>query len=332
MPILNKHVVITSIFAPTHAVRSFAAQADTRVIVAGDKKSPPEYDCPGVRFIDWHEQGRMGSKLASLLPYNHYCRKMLGYLAAVAEGAQYILDTDDDNIPKVDIALPSFDTTAPAVPGNRGFVNIYELYTDKKIWPRGLPLRLINTKTIERDAVSGTVGDVGIWQGLADGDPDVDAIYRLTNGALVDFDSFGPVALEAGTICPFNSQNTLFRNELFALLYLPGTVTFRYTDILRGLIAQPIMWAAGYRLGFFDATVVQERNAHDFTRDFESEVPMYLTLEKVIPLCQSVISAERSIGDNLAACYSKLAQAGIVQAAELPMVEAWLHDLKMAQA
>ena len=58
------------------------------------------------------------------------------------------------------------------------------------------------------------------------------------------------MVLGTGTMSPFNTQNTLIRKELFALLYLPTYVTFRFTDILRGLVAQPIMWAAGYALGF----------------------------------------------------------------------------------
>ena len=41
-------------------------------------------------------------------------------------------------------------------------------------------------------------------------------------------------------------------------MYLPTFVTFRFTDILRSYVAQPIMWNAGYRLGFTNATVTQK--------------------------------------------------------------------------
>ena len=73
----------------------------------------------------------------------------------------------------------------------------------------------------------------------------------------------------------------LFRKEFFPLLYLPSFVTFRFTDILRGFVAQPILWKAGFNLGFTEATVFQERNAHNYVRDFESEIPMYLHTEKI---------------------------------------------------
>ena len=106
------------------------------------------------------------------------------------------------------------------------------------------------------------VNKIGIWQGLADLDPDVDAIYRLTSNKEVTFDKGDPIVLGKETWCPFNSQNTLFASpQFFPLLYLPAFVTFRFTDILRGYVAQPILQAAGYRLGFTEATVYQDRNA-----------------------------------------------------------------------
>ena len=79
--------------------------------------------------------------------------------------------------------------------------------------------------------------NVGVWQGLADEDPDVDAIYRLTSDTPCYFNERNPVVLAKGTVCPFNTQNTIIIKPLFNLLYLPTTATFRFTDILRGLVA-----------------------------------------------------------------------------------------------
>ncbi len=126
--------------------------------------------------------------------------------------------------------------------------------------------------------------------------------------ALVDntpctFEKRAPIILEEGTICPFNSQNTAFRKEFFPLLYLPSFVTFRFTDILRGLVAQPILWKAGFNLGFTEATVFQERNAHNYLRDFESEIPMYLQTEKAVKITLECISENNSISANLLAAY-----------------------------
>jgi hypothetical protein len=100
----------------------------------------------------------------------------MGYLYAMQNGAEVIIDTDDDNIPKSNWEFPEFGGSFESIPGDMGFINIYNYYTDQKIWPRGLPLYLINKVKIN-NVLKCENFMVGIWQGLADGDPDVDAIY-----------------------------------------------------------------------------------------------------------------------------------------------------------
>ena len=71
-------------------------------------------------------------------------------------------------------------------------------------------------------------------QGLANLDPDVDAIYRLTQPLDVHFKSDIPaVALPRDVVCPWNSQNTLFAQDAFWGLLIPVTTTFRVCDIWR---------------------------------------------------------------------------------------------------
>ncbi len=322
-----KAIVITSIASPTPAVAAFLRVPGWRVYVVGDRKTPPDWACAGVRYLSVAEQTASPGALAPVLPWNHYCRKMLGYLAAAADGATTIVDTDDDNLPKAGWGMPAFSGTWDAVPEGRGFVNIYRLFTDQHIWPRGFPLARVLAPEAHPDALTPAAAEVGIWQGLADGDADVDAIYRLTCNQLVAFAARAPVVLQPGTLCPCNSQNTAFRKETFPLLYLPATVTFRFTDILRGLVAQPILWAAGYTLGFTGATVVQERNPHDYQRDFLDEVPMYRHAAAVPDLVAAALDPAASIPDNLRRAYAALQRAGIVLKAELGMVDGWLDDL-----
>jgi STELLO glycosyltransferases len=325
---MKKYIVITSIFKPTKAVIEFSKIPEHQLIVVGDKKTPADWQCDNVDFISVAKQEIFKSELSKILPFNHYCRKMLGYIKAIICGADYIVDTDDDNIPKGNWNFPGFENKFNCLPENNGFINIYQLYTKQKIWARGLPLRLINNKFELENDLTIKECKVGIWQGLADEDPDVDAIYRLTYDTPCYFEEREPVVLGKGTISPFNTQNTIIRKELFPLLYLPTYVTFRFTDILRGLVAQPIMWLYGYQLGFVNATVVQKRNPHDYMQDFISEIPMYENCEKIIELVANSISFSNGIETNLYNAYNALLKENIVCGKEMITLEAWLKDLK----
>ena len=329
--------VITSIFPPTASVASFArSPAFEQVIVVGDLKSPERYDLAGTRFIPVGEQRGQSWRMNSRLPFNHYCRKMIGYLEAVRDGARILFDTDDDNClidgQPGDLWSTACDLEAGAQLAGQAYVNVYRHFTDQPIWPRGLPLDLIKQA---RSAVvpvrpRSDAATVGVWQGLANGDPDVDAIYRLVSNEPCDFAAKPAVVLPQGLCCPFNSQNTAFLRELLPLMYLPAFVSFRYTDILRGLIAQPVMWAAGYRLAFAAPSVFQERNAHDYVKDFQSEVSMYLTGRQAYEIAVATSSPSRSMADNLKAVYGALAERQIVEARETELLSLWLDDCATA--
>jgi len=324
---MKKNIVITSIFNPTEAVEKFAKLPDYELIVVGDRKTPADWSFNNVKFLSITEQDEVSSKLSQALPYNHYCRKIVGYVYAAKNGADVLIDTDDDNIPYDNWSFPETTGKFDFLEENLGFTNIYQAYTDAPIWPRGLPLKLI-TQKFKFDSLSQKDDcKVGIWQGLADEDPDVDAIYRLTSDVPCYFNKREPIVIGKGTISPFNSQNTLYIKELFPLLYLPCFVTFRFTDILRGLVAQPIMWLHGYNLGFTNATVVQKRNPHDYLKDFISEIPMYTQGENVIDIVSTAINASNTVSGNLYNAYTALEKQGIVTAKELEVLELWLAEI-----
>jgi len=322
-------IVITTIFEPSEAVRRFAALREHQLIVVGDRKTPRSWRCDNARFLPLEEQKALAPELDRRMPLDHYCRKMFGYLYAMREGAGLIVDTDDDNIPKPDFGFPPLEGAFATMPGELGFINVYRYFTAQKIWPRGLPLRCISTQPAFATQLEQS--RIGIWQALADEDPDVDAIYRLTDNTPCYFDERAPVVLGEGTLAPFNSQNTLIRRELFPLLYLPTHVTFRFTDILRGLVAQPILWLYGYRLGFTQATVVQKRNPHDYFKDFLSEVPVYQYADEVPQIVAGALRASRSLADNLYEAYAALERHHIVEKRESEVLSAWLEAVRECQ-
>ena len=236
-------IVVTTINAPTGAVVALAEGAPTigaDLILIGDAKSPPGFNQSGAHYYDLAAQRATGFRFAADAPTGHYARKNIGYLIAMRGGADVIIETDDDNIPRSDF----WDARKPIVEAcairHHGWVNVYRYFSNANIWPRGLPLEEISVLPPARSASSAIF--CPIQQGLADQKPDVDAIYRLVLPLPVDFERNVPIALMDGAWCPFNSQNTTWWREAFPLLYLPLHCSFRMTDIWRSFVAQRIAW------------------------------------------------------------------------------------------
>ena len=199
-----------------------------------------------------------------------------------------------------------------------------------RIWPRGLPLDAIDS--------TGTISPLtapascAIQQFLADNDPDVDAVYRLTTRAPVFFDRDAqPVVPRPGVWVPFNSQNTVFFLDAFPLLYLPGHVSFRMTDIWRSFVAQAALGHHGGSMAFHGPTVEQLRNEHDLMRDFADEVIGYLRNREIGEILTRTLSTLPDGGElsaTAAALWRALVDAGIVPMAELPVIDAWYERIR----
>lgn len=297
---------------------------ENRLLLIGDKKTPPIESIQNLTYLSVESQLGSGYSIVDKLPFNHYARKNIGYLEALKQGAQYIFDTDDDNIPYEFWGFPEMKYIGDTVTGI-DFFNIYLRYTDENLWPRGFPLNRIKSKNAGAKIKEEHL-NIGVWQGLADIDPDVDAIYRLTDYQEINFHRGEPLGLAKGVYCPFNSQNTLWARQMIPYAYLPSTVTFRFTDILRGYITQRCLWAHDRHLGFTEASVYQERNDHDLMKDFESEIPCYIQVEQVCRILNG-LNLSDDYSNNLRVVYAALSEAGIVAGEELQLVEAWLDDL-----
>lgn len=322
---MNKYLVITSINSPSMAVRAYLKHRDWKVIVVGDKKTPSDWKMQNVVYLSPSDQTKMKFSITRNLEWNNYSRKMLGYLYAMQNGADIIADSDDDNYP-LDNWGKIPDMKNVNIIDNCRFVNMYSIYTNRNIWPRGFPLEEIN-KPCDYRLVKKTNISVEIWQFLVNKEPDVDAIYRLTNNSKVSFNRNGFYVLGENTTCPFNSQNTIFTKEAFLLMYLPFTVSMRATDIFRSLIAQPIMWRAKMHLGFGEATAYQKRNQHDYMKDFIDEIPVYINSSKIVEVVNNQKWQSENIDSNLINSYSLLAKKQIIKIKEIDALKSWIRDV-----
>jgi len=333
------YAVITTIQGPTECVRKLTQRLPEvagRLIVIGDKKGPKSYDgAPGgdwpVDFLDLAAQQAGPFKLGNALPVGHYARKNIGYLQAIASGATCVYETDDDNAP-----LPSWqarteqlsDVVSVGDTSPARWVNVYRYFSKEHIWPRGLPLDEIRKGVPDLAPVTSPVV-APIQQGLVDGSPDVDAIWRLVFDNAFEFDREASVHLPPGNWCPFNTQSTWWWPAAFPLLYIPSYCSFRMCDIWKSFVAQRCLWAMNLGIVFHASEVFQDRNVHDLTRDFNDEVSGYQLNRRItdmlaeLPLSDGV----EIVGKNMRSCYARLVEAEIFPEKELVLVDAWLKDL-----
>lgn len=328
-------LVITSIAGPDFpALVTYARECKERnvpFIVMGDTKSPDKFDLPGCDFWSVDRQLTLNFKLAPITPTRHYARKNLGYLVAIMNGADTIIETDDDNLPREpfwDFAAHKRQMEAYDI-RNQGWVNVYNHFSDKFIWPRGLPLQELQKPATPLSQFEKRAVTCPIHQGLADENPDVDAVYRLTYPLPLDFKQGIRVALGDNAWCPFNSQNTFWFKEAMPLLYLPAYCSFRMTDIWRSFVAQRISWANGWSILFHESTVWQERNEHNLLKDFEDEIPGYLHNAAIAEALMELDlpAGQEHLCDNLIKCYDTMIARGWVGKEEGALVRAWSEDI-----
>jgi hypothetical protein len=325
-------VVVTSISAPNRSLRALAEGVQAHgytFLVMGDTKSPAEFQLDGCDFYDVERQRGTGLRYAELCPTRSYTRKNIGYLLAIRSGAPLIVETDDDNIPRPEFWGERRLTVEAPTLDSGGWVNVYSYFCDVTMWPRGLPLDAVHEQHPAFDSLAVTRSECPIQQGLADGDPDVDAVYRLLLPLPQNFRRDRRLVLSARSWCPFNSQNTTWWPQAYPLLYLPAHCSFRMTDIWRSFVAQRIAWENNWSILFHEPTVWQDRNDHYLMRDFADEVPGYLH-NREMGAALATLELKPGIehlGHNLRVCYETLVRRGWVGEAELPLLDAWLADL-----
>lgn len=296
-------------------------------IVIGDTKSPECFNLPGCDYYSVKRQQNLKFSLASTLPLKHYARKNLGYLIAISKGAEIIIETDDDNIPLESFWNKRNKEVFAFLIKNGGWVNVYKYFSKYHIWPRGFALEeIMNDLPVVDEKV---LINCPIQQGLADDNPDVDAIYRLTLPLPITFNKSENTALGENSICPFNSQNTTWFKEAFPLLYLPSYCSFRMTDIWRSFIAQRIAWTCDWAILFHQSTVRQDRNEHNLMKDFQDEIPGYKNNKQITESLKllELKKGIENIPENMKICYQKLIDMELIGKEEMGLLENWLEDL-----
>lgn len=297
----------------------------------GDVSTPGDFSLSHGTYLARSSHASLGWRLGELLPDRCYTLKMLGYLEALKAGCRIIVETDDDNLPLAEFWSPRASQVLAKRVETSGWVNLYSVFTDTHVWPRGLPLKYCRRRPTLTETPSLVTSP--IHQGLADANPDVDAIFRLVGELPVFFKGRDVVATSEG-LTPFNSQNTTWFDPAFPLMYLPTFCSFRMTDIWRSFVALAWLIRAGMPLVFTPATVTQDRNDHNLMRDFEDEVPGYLRNEQIVELLlrdDALGGQAMAPSEFLRSAYRLLVHSDVFPEDELVLVEAWLSDVARAR-
>lgn len=268
-------IVTTTINEPTEATLKFASMPDWRLVVVGDTKTPHDSyrALKNVVYLSPEDQEKLSKPLSDAIGWRSIRRRNLGLLYAYREGAEVLATVDDDNIPYdnwgkdlyvgKDVEVNLYDTSLPV------FDPIFATNC-LNLWHRGFPIQLVpnRDKILLGKKTVRCLVQADFW----DGDPDIDAICRITKNPEVKFRSFSPFATTK--ISPFNSQNTfLDRSVLPWYMMIPHVG--RMDDIWGAYYLQQQVQKDNPYIVYCKPSVYQARNEHDLTKDLEEEMLGY---------------------------------------------------------
>lgn len=269
---MNKFIVTTTINPPTEATIKYSQKKDWTLIVVGDTKTPheqyKELDCV---YLSPDDQEKISKDLSDTIGWKSIQRRNVGFVYAYNQGADIVATVDDDNIP--------YDSWGENVlVGQTIECDLYEpesnvfdplsVTNTPEIWHRGYPIELLQTR--HRVEYKGkTKRKVLVQADLWDGDPDIDAMARLSLKPIVKYTIGSPYC--SNSISPFNSQNTFLSREVIPFYSVLPHVG-RMDDIWGAYILQHYFPNS---VIYNKASVYQDRNVQDLVTNLENEIIGY---------------------------------------------------------
>ncbi len=188
---MKKFIVTTTINPPTIATKKYASFKDWTLIVVGDKKTPHEtYNDLDCIYLTPDYMQMHYPDLCRLTGWNTFDIRNIGYIEAHMRGADVIATVDDDNIPYEnwgDNILVDKEVEVDI------YTNLYSNYFDpisvtncNDLWHRGYPIECLNVKN-NNEYKGKFKRNVLIQADFWDGDPDIDAICRLSKKPIEGF-------------------------------------------------------------------------------------------------------------------------------------------------
>lgn len=270
-----KFIITTTIQKPTTATLKFieiAKRDNWQFVIVGDKKTPHDaYKDLNLIYLTPEWQETYSKELSDAIGWNTIQRRNMGLLYAYDSGADIVATIDDDNIPYENWGKNIYVGKTIECDLYETDNQIFEplsVFNDKTIWHRGYPLSLLQ-KRFRNEYKGSTQRKVLIQSDLWNGDPDIDAMCRLTNKPIIKFPEFKPYCSNKPS--PFNSQNTFLDRSVIPF-YSCLPFTGRMDDIFGGYLLQQTFKD---NLIYCNATVYQERNVQNLVKNMENEMIGY---------------------------------------------------------
>ena len=311
------------------------------------------------------------SLFIDMMPFKSFARKNIGYLFAINFGAQVIFDFDDDNIllPLEDgetipppffhfgkdrlggsdrtVLLKFINSTAEQLGANTNKKHhpaplafnpyIFMGASHHDSWPRGFPMDKLQNNYANGLFDTTNVGDlayssIGVIQSLCNGDPDNDAVFRMTRPDSTNFTfersaTSLPLLIPSNAYSPYNAQATTHLYNAFWGLYLPITVPGRVTDIWRSYITQRIMKDIGLHVMYTPPIVQHERSAHDYLSDFVAESDLYDKTTKLLEFLDGWSSDAHELPERIFELWVGLYEHDYLGLHDVEAAREWLNTL-----
>ena len=273
---MKKFIVTTTINSPTEATLKFieiAKRDNWHFIVVGDTKTPhEEYEKLDCIYLDPDKQTEMYPELSEAIGWKTIQRRNIGFVYAYEHGAEVVATVDDDNIPYDNWGTDLYIGKEVEVDYWRSSYHVFDplsVTNYPQLWHRGYPIDYLKRKNNSEYLGKKKVIPL-IQADLWDGDPDIDAMCRLTFKPICKFNTTAPFASE--NISPFNSQNTFIARAALRY-YAVWPYVGRMDDIWGGYYTQRMIGAD--RLIYNRASVYQDRNVQDLVTNLEKEIIGY---------------------------------------------------------
>lgn len=259
-----------------------------RFIIAADLKSPPfdagKFQNP-VEYLDVAAQQKYVS--SEPIGWNKIARRNVALLRAIEHTPDYILTIDDDTIPPGDyfqrwyrvLTNPVKRVAAPLETADHHWHN-YLRTGDAGIemYPRGFPIPFRGRSTTAVRIADAPIQpeEIGVFQGISLGDPDIDAQTRIVYPKPMPLKAIGEANYALKDVwSPYNTQNTVYAKKLFPLAFT-WPHCGRHEDIYASFAWQRFLFNNGMYAHVGDAVNVQDRGVRNLLRDLEQEVEGYL--------------------------------------------------------